>query len=68
MAGQVRVCAGAGQPGPGGAEDPGNKADRGADWSGLPFPVVCSATIWMERASIKMDSATTLDGMIVAVD
>ena len=28
----------------------------------------CSATIWMERASIKMDSATTLDGMIVAVD
>jgi hypothetical protein len=28
----------------------------------------CSATIWMEGASIKMDSATTLDGMIVAVD
>jgi hypothetical protein len=28
----------------------------------------CSATIWMERASIRMKSATTLDGMIVAAD
>jgi hypothetical protein len=28
----------------------------------------CSATIWMERASIRMKSATALDGMIVAVD
>ena len=40
MAGQVRVCAGASQPVPGGAEDPGVEGDRGAEGSGLPFPVV----------------------------